>query len=156
MSGETTLTIIGNLTDDPKIRYFGDTGDAVVNFTVASTPRVFDAKTKQWKDGPALFMRCTQWREAAEHLANSLTKGARVVVVGKLQQRTYDDREGNKRTVMEIVADEVGVSLKYAVAKPVRQSTRKNGGQSGNTGRAAGGVGDDPYAGFTPEPEEVA
>lgn len=124
MPGETTLTIIGNLTADPELRPVPSTGDFVVNFTVASTPRVFDRKKGErgeWSDGPALFMRCTLWRDAAVNVADSLTKGARVVVVGKLQQRSYDDRDGVKRTVMELVADEVAVSLKYAIAKPIRR-----------------------------------
>lgn len=156
MSGETTLTIIGNLTADPIVRYMKDTGDAVVNFTVAATPRIFDRKSNQWKDGEALFMRCTQWRDAAEHVANSLTKGARVMVVGKLQQRDYVDREGNKRIVMELVADEVGVSLKYAVAKPVRQSNRKSGQSAAKAGGAPSETSDDPWVEFKPEPGEVA
>ncbi|UGT45156.1 single-stranded DNA-binding protein [Nocardia yamanashiensis] len=155
MSGETSLTIIGNLTADPVIRYLNNDGDAVVNFTVASTPRVFDSKTKQWKDGPALFMRCTQWREAGEHVANSLSKGDRVIVVGKLQQRDYQDREGVKRTVVELVADEVGTSLKYAVAKPVRSKARGSGRPTPKAGGGAG-ANDDPYAGFQPSEDEVA
>ncbi|QLY29269.1 single-stranded DNA-binding protein [Nocardia huaxiensis] len=156
MSGETTLTIIGNLTADPEIRFMRDTGAAVVNFTVASTPRIFDAQSKKWKDGPALFMRCTQWREPAENVNDSLTKGARVVVVGKLQQRTYDDREGVKRTIVELVAEEVGVSLKYAVAKPVKSKNRANSNGNGRPSGAAGnGASDDPYAAAAPESDEV-
>lgn len=125
MSGETTLTIIGNLTADPTIRFMNDTGDAVVNFTVASTPRVFDSKSKQWKDGNPVFMRCTQWREAGQNVSDSLSKGDRVIVVGKLQQREYTDRDGVKRQVMEVVADEVGASLKYHVARPIRNKARQ-------------------------------
>ncbi|WP_024799300.1 single-stranded DNA-binding protein [Nocardia sp. BMG51109] len=160
MSGETTLTIIGNLTKDPDFRIIPKTGDNVVNFVVASTPRVFDRKANQWKDGPAVFMRCTMFRDAAENVADSLEKGSRVVVVGKLQQRDYTDRDGIKRTIMELVADEVGVSLKYAIAKPVK---RKNHGRNGNShngnGQAANGgrdatASDDPYAEFRGEPEE--
>ncbi|WP_405492957.1 single-stranded DNA-binding protein [Nocardia sp. NBC_00511] len=155
MSGETTLTIIGNLTADPIIRYLNDTGDAVVNFTVASTPRVFDSKTKAWKDGPALFMRCTQWREAGEHVANSLNKGDRVIVVGKLSQRDYTDREGIKRTVMELVAEEVGTSLKYAVAKPVRSKNRNTGRPNPQPDNNPG-VDDDPWANVRADKDEVA
>ncbi|MVU77426.1 single-stranded DNA-binding protein [Nocardia sp. ET3-3] len=152
MSGETTLTIIGNLTADPTIRFMNDTGDAVVNFTVASTPRVFDSKSKQWKDGAPVFMRCTQWREPGQNVADSLIKGSRVVVVGKLQQREYTDREGIKRQVMEVVADEVGVSLKYAVAKPVRSKSRSsNGRPSTGSGGRGNGASDDPYAAAAPE-----
>ncbi|MEV0292584.1 single-stranded DNA-binding protein [Nocardia sp. NPDC050710] len=131
MSGETTLTVIGNLTADPELR-FTPNGAAVVNFTVASTPRVFDRQANQWKDGPALFMRCTMWRDAAENVNESLTRGARVIVTGKLQQRSYEDRQGQKRIVVELVADEVGVSLKYAVAKPIK---RTNNGWGNNTNR---------------------
>ncbi|MFF0613251.1 single-stranded DNA-binding protein [Nocardia tengchongensis] len=155
MSGETTLTIIGNLTADPIVRFMNDTGDAVVNFTVASTPRVFDAKSKQWKDGAALFLRCTQWREAGEHVADSLSKGDRVIVVGKLSQREYTDRDGVKRTVMELVADEVGTSLKYAVARPVRSKNR-NGGRPNPKDGNAPGVSDDPFSDFQPSADEVA
>ncbi|MEC3952881.1 single-stranded DNA-binding protein [Nocardia sp. CDC153] len=151
MSGETTLTIIGNLTAEPTVRFMNDTGDAVVNFTVASTPRVFDSKSKQWKDGAALFMRCTQWREAGQHVADSLAKGDRVIVVGKLQQREYTDRDGVKRQVMELVADEVGTSLKYAVARPIRNKTRNNGGRPNGTGGRSNGASDDPFAASTPE-----
>ncbi|WP_282781149.1 single-stranded DNA-binding protein [Nocardia sp. CC201C] len=164
MSGETTLTIVGNLTSDPELRETSG-GHAVVNFTVAATPRVFDRSTNQWTDGAALFMRCQMWRDAAENIAESLTKGARVIVCGKLQQRSYDDREGNKRTVVELVADEVGVSLKYAVAKPIKRSTRTrtSGGGNGGGGQRTTGSGvkngghrgsDDPWTDHTPD--EVA
>ncbi|MFJ4649792.1 single-stranded DNA-binding protein [Nocardia sp. NPDC088792] len=154
MSGETTLTIIGNLTADPSIRFMNDTGDAVVNFTVASTPRVFDSKTKAWKDGTALFMRCTQWREAGQHVADSLAKGDRVVVVGKLQQREYTDREGVKRQIVELVAEEVGTSLKYAVAKPVRSKNRNSGGRPNPKAGNDSGASDDPWG--APSTDEVA
>ncbi|MFI1920525.1 single-stranded DNA-binding protein [Nocardia sp. NPDC020380] len=156
MSGETNLTIIGNLTADPTIRFMNDTGDAVVNFTVASTPRVFDQKSKQWKDGAALFMRCTQWREAGQHVADSLAKGDRVIVVGKLQQREYTDRDGVKRTVMEVVADEVGTSLKYAVARPIRNKNRNGGGRPNPKAGNDSGASDDPWATFQPSTDEVA
>ncbi|WP_330178989.1 single-stranded DNA-binding protein [Nocardia sp. NBC_01503] len=162
MSGETTLTVIGNLTADPVIRSIPKTNDSVVNFTVASTPRVFDRQANQWKDGAALFMRCTMFREAAENIADSLSKGARVVVVGKLAQREYTDREGVKRQVIELVADEVGVSLKYAVAKPVRRSTQ-GGSRNGRAQAKPGGnanesavASDHPFASFQGDPEEVA
>lgn len=125
MAGETVITIIGNITADPDLR-FTPAGAAVANFTVASTPRTFDKNTTEWKDGEALFLRCNLWREAAENAAESLTKGTRVIVSGRLKQRSYDDREGNKRTVVELEVDEVGPSLKYAVAKPVRAA---RGGQ---------------------------
>ncbi|MBO0884104.1 MAG: single-stranded DNA-binding protein [Mycobacterium sp.] len=164
MSGETTLTIIGNLTADPGIRAIPKTGDCVVNFTVASTPRVFDRETGQWKDGKAIFMRCTMFREAAENVADSLEKGSRVVVVGKLSQREYTDRDGIKRTVMELVADEVGVSLKYAIAKPVRRKANgasrngwNSGGRNGNRGHSrTAATGDDPWEAAAPEADEVA
>ncbi|MFI6867589.1 single-stranded DNA-binding protein [Nocardia sp. NPDC050406] len=159
MSGETTITIIGNLTADPELRQI-TSGEVVVNFTVAATPRVFDRKTNTWVDGAALFMRCQLWREAAENVHESLTKGARVIVTGKLQQRSYDDREGNKRTIVELVADEVGVSLKYAVAKPIKRSNRSraSGGAQATTtgGNSTRGVGDDPYAEYKPGTDEVA
>ncbi|WP_327144373.1 single-stranded DNA-binding protein [Nocardia sp. NBC_01327] len=158
MSGETTLTVVGNLTDTPELRQITG-GHMVVNFTVASTPRVFDRQSNQWKDGPALFLRCTMWRDAAENVAQSLSKGSRVIVSGKLSQRTYEDREGVKRTVVELVADEIGVSLKYAVAKPIKRTAlagnRNGGGQAGKAG-PSGVASDDPYATSAPSPEEVA
>ncbi|APA97080.1 single-stranded DNA-binding protein [Nocardia seriolae] len=156
MSGETNLTIIGNLTADPTVRYMNDTGDAVVNFTVASTPRVFDQKTKQWKDGAALFMRCTQWRDAGQHVFDSLAKGDRVIVVGKLQQRDYTDRDGVKRIVFEVVADEVGTSLKYAVARPVRSKNRNGGGRPNPKAGNDSGASDDPFNEFRSNEDEVA
>lgn len=134
MAGETTITVIGNLTADPELR-FTTSGAAVANFTVASTPRTFDRQTGEWKDGDTLFMRCSIWREPAENLAESLTKGARVIVVGRLTQRSYDTREGEKRTVIELVADEVAPSLRYATAK-VNRATR-TGGQGGQASQGA-------------------
>ncbi len=116
MAGDTVITVVGNLTDDPELR-FTSSGAAVANFTVASTPRFFDKNTNDWKDGDALFLRCSIWRQAAENVAETLTKGARVIVQGRLKQRSYETREGEKRTVYELDVDEVGPSLKYATAK---------------------------------------
>src|ERR1700710_822574 len=116
MAGETVITVVGNLTADPELR-FTPSGAAVANFTVASTPRTFDRQTNEWKDGEALFLRCSVWRQAAENVAESLQKGMRVVVQGRLKQRSYATREGEKRTVVELDVEEVGPSLKYATAK---------------------------------------
>jgi len=116
MAGETTITVIGNLTADPELR-FTPSGAAVASFTVASTPRTFDKNSGEWKDGEALFLRCSIWRQAAENVAESLTRGARVIVSGRLKQRSFETREGEKRTVIELDVDEVGPSLKYATAK---------------------------------------
>src|SRR6058998_3222322 len=113
MAGETVITVVGNLTDDPELR-FTPSGAAVANFTVASTPRTFDRNANEWKDGETLFMRCSVWREAAENVAESLTRGARVIVQGRLTSRTYDTKEGEKRTVSQVEVDEVGPSLRYA------------------------------------------
>lgn len=126
MSGDTTLTVIGNLVADPELR-FTPAGAAVANFTVASTPRTFDKNKNEWFDGDALFLRCNIWREAAENVAESLTRGSRVIVSGRLKQRSYETREGEKRTVVELEVDEIGPSLKYATAK-VNKADRKNGG----------------------------
>ncbi|WIV52863.1 single-stranded DNA-binding protein [Amycolatopsis nalaikhensis] len=115
MAGDTTITIIGNLTADPELRYT-QTGAAVANFTVASTPRTLNRATGEWEDGEALFMRCTIWKQAAENVAESLTRGARVVVQGRLQQRSFQTKEGEKRTVIELTVDEIGPSLRYATA----------------------------------------
>lgn len=126
MSGDTILTIIGNLVADPELR-FTPAGAAVANFTVASTPRTYDKNKNEWVDGDALFMRCNIWREAAENAAESLTRGSRVIVSGRLKQRSYETREGEKRTVVELEVDEIGPSLKYATAK-VNKADRKSGG----------------------------
>ena len=126
MSNEPTLTVVGNLTSDPELR-FTPNGAAVANFTVASTPRQFDRQTNEWKDGETLFMRCSVWREAAENAAESLTRGARVIVTGRLVSRSWETKEGEKRTVMEMQVDEVGPSLRYATAK-VTKTDRKGGG----------------------------
>jgi single-strand DNA-binding protein len=138
MAGETVITVIGNLTNDPELR-FTPNGAAVASFTVASTPRTFDRQSNEWKDGDTLFLRCTVWRQAAENVAESLHKGTRVVVQGRLKQRSFETREGEKRTVVELEADEVGVSLRSATAK-VSKSSRSstgggsNGGPGGNSG----------------------
>ena len=123
-AGDTTLTITGNLTADPDLRFTG-TGTAVVAFTVAASRRVYDQATGQWKDGDTLFLRCSVWRELADHAAETLTKGTRVIVTGRLKQRSYDTPEGDKRTVYEIDADDVGPSLKWATAKIARTSRDK-------------------------------
>ena len=128
MAGETTITVVGNLTADPELR-FTPAGAAVANFTVASTPRTFDRQSGEWKDGEALFMRCSLWREPAEHVAESLTRGSRVIVVGRLKQRSYETKEGEKRTVVELDVDEVGPSLRYASAKVIK-AQRGGGGSS--------------------------
>src|SRR5664279_3460866 len=116
MTGDTILTVVGNLTADPELR-FTPSGAAVANFTVASTPRTFDRQTNEWKDGEALFLRCNIWREAAENVAESLTRGSRVIMTGRLKQRSFETREGEKRTVYEVEVDEIGPSLKYATDK---------------------------------------
>ncbi|MBB2902685.1 single-strand DNA-binding protein [Kineococcus radiotolerans] len=137
MAGETVVTLIGNLTNDPELR-FTPSGAAVANFTVASTPRTFDRQSNEWKDGETLFMRCAIWREAAENVAESLTRGTRVVVTGRLQSRTFDTKEGEKRTVIEMQVDEVGPSLRYATAK-VNKTSRGSGGGGGGFGGGGGG-----------------
>jgi single-strand DNA-binding protein len=136
MAGETVITVIGNLTGDPELR-FTPSGAAVANFTVASTPRTFDRQSNEFKDGDTLFMRCSIWREAAENVAESLTKGTRVIVSGRLVQRSYETREGEKRTVVELQVDEVGPSLRYASAKVTR--TQRSGGGGGGGGYSGGG-----------------
>ncbi|WP_109472757.1 single-stranded DNA-binding protein [Ornithinimicrobium cavernae] len=136
MAGETPITLVGNLTADPELR-FTPSGAAVANFTVASTPRQFDRQTNEWKDGETLFMRCSIWREAAENVAESLTRGARVVVTGRLVSRSWDTPEGEKRTVMEMQADEVGPSLRYATAKVTKA---QRGGGGGGFGGGQGGA----------------
>ncbi|HVE98632.1 MAG TPA: single-stranded DNA-binding protein [Mycobacteriales bacterium] len=138
MANDTTITIIGNLTDDPELR-FTPNGAAVANFTVASTPRFLDKTTNEWKDGDALFLRCSIWRQAAENVAESLTRGARVIVQGRLKQRSYETKEGEKRTVYEVEVDEVGPSLKYATAKV--NKIQRNGGGGGFGGGAPSGGG---------------
>ncbi len=151
MAGDTIITVVGNLTADPELR-FTPSGAAVANFTVASTPRIFDRQTSEWKDGDALFMRCSIWREAAENVAESLTRGSRVIVQGRLKQRSYETREGEKRTVVELEVDEIGPSLKYATAK-VNKASRSGGG-GGGFGSGSGGGGSRPASGGGSETKE--
>jgi single-strand DNA-binding protein len=164
MAGETVITVIGNLTNDPELR-FTPSGQAVASFTIASTPRTMDRQTNEWKDGDTLFLRCSVWRQAAENVAESLHKGFRVIVQGRLKQRSFETREGEKRTVVELDVDEVGPSLRYATAR-VNKAGRSggNGGFGGDraaapTGGYGGGGGapvDDPWSqppgGYTDEP----
>ncbi|MFE0760599.1 single-stranded DNA-binding protein [Streptomyces smyrnaeus] len=148
MAGETVITVVGNLVDDPELR-FTPSGAAVAKFRVASTPRTFDRQTNEWKDGESLFLTCSVWRQAAENVAESLTKGTRVIVQGRLKQRSYEDREGIKRTVYELDVDEVGASLRNATAKVTKTTGRGGqgggfgggGGQGGAWGSAPGGPG---------------
>jgi single-strand DNA-binding protein len=145
-AGDTNITLIGNLTDDPELR-FTPSGAAVAKFRVASTPRYMDRQSGEWKDGEALFLTCNVWRQAAEHAAESLQRGTRVIVSGRLKQRTYETKEGEKRTVFEVEVDEIGPSLRYATAK-VQKMARSGGGGSGGGYGAAGA--DDPWASATP------
>lgn len=138
MAGETVITVVGNLVDDPELR-FTPSGAAVANFRIASTPRTFDKQSNEWKDGDALFLSCSVWRQAAENVAESLQKGMRVVVQGRLKSRQYETREGEKRTVFEIEVEEVGPSLKYATAKVTRAARSGGGGGYGNQGGGGGG-----------------
>ena len=160
MAGETVVTLVGNLVDDPELR-FTPSGAAVANFRVASTPRTYDRQSGEWKDGEALFLSCSVWRQAAENVAESLQRGMRVIVQGRLKSRSYDDREGNKRTVFEIDVDEVGPSLRSATAKVTRAS--RSGSGEGQSGSYSGGGqpassqpagGSDPWAsgGSSPQP----
>ncbi|MEJ7629654.1 MAG: single-stranded DNA-binding protein [Nocardioidaceae bacterium] len=144
MAGDTIITVVGNLTDDPDLR-FTPSGAAVANFTVASTPRFFDKQTNEWKDGDALFLRCSIWRQAAENVAESLHRGTRVIVQGRLKQRSYETREGEKRTVFELDVDEVGPSLKYATAKTTK-TTRSGTGDAGGGGGGSNSNANDPWA----------
>jgi single-strand DNA-binding protein len=171
MAGDTIITVVGNLTADPELR-FTPSGAAVANFTVASTPRTLDRQSGEWKDGEALFMRCNIWRQAAENVAETLTRGMRVMVTGRLKQRSFETREGEKRTVVELEVDEVGPSLKYATAKVNKVSRgggdfggggggggyggggggggNRGGGNSGGGGGYGGGQNDDPWASASP------
>ncbi|MET7795421.1 single-stranded DNA-binding protein [Streptomyces decoyicus] len=152
MAGETVITVVGNLVDDPELR-FTPSGAAVAKFRVASTPRTFDRQTNEWKDGESLFLTCSVWRQAAENVAESLTRGTRVVVQGRLKQRSYEDREGVKRTVYELDVEEVGASLKNATAKITKTSGRGGqgggfgGGQQGGGSQGGGGWGGGPGGG---------
>jgi single-strand DNA-binding protein len=155
MAGETVITLIGNLTADPELR-FTPSGAAVANFTVASTPRTFDRQSNEWRDGDAMFINCAVWRQAAENVAESLQKGMRVIVQGRLKSRSYETREGERRTVFEIDVDEIGPALRYATAKVTRTSSgggQGGGGQGGGRpssnqggGQGSGQGGDDPWA----------
>jgi single-strand DNA-binding protein len=165
MAGETVITVVGNLTDDPELR-FTPSGAAVAKFRIASTPRTLDRQSGEWKDGEPLFLACNIWRDAAEHVAESLQRGARVIVQGRLRQRSYETREGEKRTVYELEVDEIGPSLRYATAKVQRMSRSgggsggggggfgaSNGGSGGNRQPSSGGGGgnfDDPWATAAP------
>ncbi|PUA81211.1 single-stranded DNA-binding protein [Nocardioides currus] len=151
MAGETTITVVGNLVDDPELR-FTPSGAAVANFRIASTPRTFDRQTNEWKDGDALFLSCSVWRQAAENVAESLQRGMRVVVQGRLKSRQYETREGEKRTVFEIEVEEVGPSLKYATAKVTRANRSGGGGGFGGGGQGGNAPADDPWA--TPAPAQ--
>ncbi|APU17993.1 MULTISPECIES: single-stranded DNA-binding protein [Actinoalloteichus] len=151
MAGETTITVVGNLTADPDLR-FTSSGAAVANFTVASTPRTFDRQSGEWKDGEALFLRCSLWRQAAENAAESLSRGMRVVVQGRLRQRSFKTKEGEDRTVVELEVDEIGPSLRYATAK-VNKVSRGSGGGGGGYGAGGGGgsaPADDPWGSAPP------
>ena len=134
MAGDTQITLIGNLTGDPELR-FSPSGAAVANFTVATTPRTFDRQSSEWKDGDTMFLNCSIWRQAAENVAETLSKGMRVIVQGRLKSRSYDDREGNRRTVFEVDVEEVGPSLRYATAKVNRTSGQGGGGWQGGSGQ---------------------
>lgn len=152
MAGETTITVVGNLTADPELR-FTQSGAAVASFTVASTPRTFDRQSGEWKDGEALFLRCNVWRQVAENVAESLTRGSRVLVTGRLRQRSFETKEGEKRTVVELEVDEIGPSLRYATAK-VNKVSRGDGGGGGFGGggqQSRGGApADDPWGSAPP------
>jgi single-strand DNA-binding protein len=152
MAGDTVITVIGNLTDDPELR-FTQSGAAVAKFRIASTPRTLDKASGEWKDGEALFLACTVWRQVAENVAESLQRGARVIVSGRLRQRSYETKEGEKRTVIELEVDEIGPSLRYATAK-VQKMSRSGGGGFGGSGGGQGGGGgfasDDPWATAAP------
>ena len=154
MAGETPITLVGNLTADPELR-FTPSGAAVANLTVASTPRTFDRQSNEWRDGDAMFLNCAVWRQAAENVAESLQKGMRVIVQGRLKSRSYETREGEKRTVFEVDVDEIGPALRYATAKVTRTTGGGGGGGGqGGGGRSSsgggygggGGGGEDPWA----------
>jgi single-strand DNA-binding protein len=143
MAGETVITVVGNLTADPELRYT-QSGLAVANFTIASTPRTFDKQANEWKDGDALFLRASVWREFAEHVAGSLTKGSRVIAQGRLVQKSYQDREGQQRTSIQLEVDEIGPSLRYATAQVTRSQ-----GQGGRGGASTAPAGNQPDQGWT-------
>lgn len=149
MAGETVITVIGNLVADPELR-FTPSGSAVANFTIASTPRQFDRQANEWKDGEALFLRCSVWKEAAENVAETLTKGMRVIAQGRLRSRSYDTKEGERRTVMELEVDEIGPSLRFASAKVTR--TQRSGGGGGGFG--GGGFSNAPQQNAPQQPQQ--
>ena len=149
-AGDTTITLIGNLVDDPELR-FTPSGAAVAKFRVASTPRYLDKATNEWKDGESLFLQCQIWRQAAENVAESLTKGMRVILSGRLKQRSYETKEGEKRTVFEVEVDEVGPSLRNATAK-VTRTQRAAGGNSGGFSAPAADFNEDPWAAASTSP----
>lgn len=152
MAGETIITLVGNLTADPELK-FTQSGAAVASFTVASTPRMYDKNAGEWKDGDALFMRCNVWRQVAENVAESLLRGSRVLVTGRLRQRSFETREGEKRTVMELEVDEIGPSLRYATAKV--NKVGREGGQQQRPPQSAGySVADDPWASEPPQSQQ--
>ena len=149
MAGETIITVVGNLTSDPELRYTQN-GLAVANFTIASTPRTFDRAKNEWIDGEALFLRASVWREFAEHVAGSLTKGSRVIATGRLKQRSYETKEGEKRTSIELEVDEIGPSLRYATAQVTRAAGGASSGGSGGGGRPQSAVADEPWGASAP------
>lgn len=149
MANETIITLVGNLVDDPILR-FAQSGAAVANFTIASTPRAFDKQSNEWKDGDTMFLNCSVWRQAAENVSETLTKGMRVIVQGRLKSRSYDDRDGNKRTVFEVEVDEVGPSLRYATAVVTRVAT--GGGKPAPRQPAGRPQPTNPWATSTDEP----
>jgi single-strand DNA-binding protein len=148
VAGETIITVVGNLTADPELRYTQG-GLAVANFTIASTPRTFDRQANDWKDGEALFLRASVWRDFAEHVAGSLTKGSRVIATGRLKQRSYETKEGEKRTAIELEIDEIGPSLRYATAQITRAASGAGGGGGGG-GRGVSSGADEPWAPSAP------
>jgi single-strand DNA-binding protein len=149
MAGETIITVVGNLTGDPELRYTQN-GLAVANFTIASTPRNFDRAANDWKDGDALFLRASVWREFAEHVAGSLTKGSRVIATGRLKQRSYETKEGEKRTSIELEVDEIGPSLRYATAQVTRAASSREGGGGARGGSQQSQVAEEPWAASAP------
>jgi single-strand DNA-binding protein len=147
MAGDTVITVVGNLTSDPELR-FTPSGAAVANFTVASTPRTLDKATGEWRDGEALFLRCHAWRQSAENMAESLTRGARVMVQGRLRQRSFETKEGEKRTIVELDVDEIAASLRYATAKVTKAARTANSTDSTTTwtqAPVAVGAGEPPF-----------
>ena len=148
-AGDTQITLVGNLTNDPELR-FTPSGAAVAKFTVASTPRYMDRQTNEWKDGDTLFLNCQIWRQAAENVAESLTRGMRVIVSGRLKQRSYETKEGEKRTVFEVEVDEVGPSLRNATAKVTKTTRAAGGAASAAGGFTADSFNDDPWASSAP------